>query len=222
MHFDVLVEDQSGKAAVEILLAKILDADKHTVAIYPYKGLGELPKGIKPKSGADKRILLDQLPKLLRGFGNVHSAYGDDYKAVLFVICDLDRHDKSAFMADLQKALNECSPQPNARFSLAIEEIEAWYLGDMPAILSVYPHAQQDVLKRYKNDEICGTWELLANAVFKGGASALSQLGWSAIGKEKSLWAKTICPKMNPEENKSPSFKKFRDSIIFATKGGSK
>ena len=48
---------------------------------------------------------------------------------------------------------------------MAIEEGEAWLLGDIPAIQSVYPNAKNAVLNGYENDSICGTWEKLADAV---------------------------------------------------------
>ncbi|MDR3176930.1 MAG: hypothetical protein LBU06_10435, partial [Desulfovibrio sp.] len=41
-------------------------------------------------TGADRRILLDQLPRLLNGFGRTFAGYGDSYKAVVIVVCDLD------------------------------------------------------------------------------------------------------------------------------------
>jgi hypothetical protein len=73
---------------MEILLPKLLD-DKTTYrVIRPYKGAGRLPKDLRPKSGAAKRILLDQLPRLLSGYGKV-----PDF-GYLIVICDLDKNNK--------------------------------------------------------------------------------------------------------------------------------
>ena len=49
-------------------------------------------------------------------------------------------------------------------------------------------------------------WELLADAVFSGGSSALKNRGWQAAGREKFVWAEKIAPEMNVDKNASPSF----------------
>jgi len=36
-----------------------------------------------------------------------------------------------------------------------------------------YPRAKRDVLDRYVQDRVCGTWELLADAVYPGGSTAI-------------------------------------------------
>lgn len=69
MHFEILIEDQSGKKALDILVPKII-GDDHTFNVHPYKGIGRIPKNLGAKGDANKRILLDQLPRLLRGYGN--------------------------------------------------------------------------------------------------------------------------------------------------------
>ena len=154
MHFEFLIEDQSGAKAMEILLPKLF-RDKSTYKIHFYKGNGYVPKGLRPKTAAKKRILLDKLPRILRGYGTVPNL------GYIIIICDLD--DK-----------------------------------------------KDAILNGYKNDSICGTWELLADAVCKGGSKALKQEGWQAIGKQKSVWAKEITPHMNVDSNISPSFNNMR------------
>mgnify|MGYP000947695623 CR=1 FL=1 len=71
MHFEVLVEDASGAIMLEFFLEKILGSNghRHTYRIHPYKGIGRLPKDLRGKADPAKRILLEQLPKLLRGYG---------------------------------------------------------------------------------------------------------------------------------------------------------
>ena len=61
MHFEILVEDSSGKKALDILMPKIL-GDLHTFKVHPYRGIGRIPKNLTSGTEADKRILLDQLP----------------------------------------------------------------------------------------------------------------------------------------------------------------
>ena len=204
MHFEFLIEDQSGAKAMEILLPKLLGNKASYRIIKGYKGLGHLPKDLKPKTGASKRILLDRLPQLLSGYGRVPNL------GFIIIICDLDDKDERQFLSELNGVLNDCNPKPNARFCLAIEEFEAWYLGDLAAVRKAYPKAKDAILNRYKNDEICGTWELLADAVYKGGNKALKKEGWQAIGKQKSVWAKEISPHMNVDSNLSPSFNNMR------------
>jgi hypothetical protein len=206
MHFEFLIEDQSGAKAMEILLPKLLD-DKATYKIIPYKGLGRLPKNLLPGSDANKRILLDQLPRLLRGYGKVpHLGY-------VIIICDLDDRNKQLFLKELNGVLDACNPKPDARFCLAIEEFEAWFLGDLSAVRKAYPKAQDRFLRSYKNDSICGTWELLADAVCKGGSKALKTKGWQSVGMQKSIWANEISPHMNVEKNVSPSFNEMRSQL---------
>ena len=98
-------------------------------------------------------------------------------------------------------------------FCIAIEEGEAWLLGDIFAIKAAYPKAQDNVLNGYENDSICGTWELLADAVFNNGSDALKKQGWQAVGRAKSAWAENIAPHMDVDANASPSFRYFRDKV---------
>jgi Domain of unknown function (DUF4276) len=213
MHIEILVEDQSGKAFLDIAVGRMMSIG-NTFKVHPYKGIGRIPRNLGKGGDASKRILLDQLPRLLRGYGSAFAKYPADYEAAVIVVCDLDDKDLKAFCSNLNSILDACSPKPNACFCLAIEEGEAWLLGDLPAIIKAYPNARQRVLNEYVNDSICGTWEKLADAVYPGGARTLSDNGWQAIGAEKSKWASNIAPHMNFVANRSPSFREFRDRVL--------
>ncbi|MYB71369.1 MAG: DUF4276 family protein [Gemmatimonadetes bacterium] len=218
MHFEVLVEDQSGKKALDILIPKIIGAgDQHTCEVHFYKGIGRIPRNLKSGTEASNRLLLDQLPKLLRGYGKTFADYPPDYPpdypAVVILVCDLDDKCLKEFRQELFTALNACNPKPETRFCIAIEEGEAWLLGDIAAIKAAYPKAKDNVLSRYKNDAICGTWELLADAVYQGGANELKKKGWATVGQEKSIWAERITPHMDVAINASPSFCYFHKKI---------
>ncbi len=203
MHFEILVEDQSGKEALVSLMPKIIGVDDgHSFNVIAYKGIGRVPKNMKSSADASKRILLDNLPKLLAGYGRSYQ----DYPAAVIVVCDLDDKCLKSFREQLMALLHTCNPRPETRFCLAIEEGEAWFLGDHTALKKAYPKAKEAVLKSYANDAICGTWEKLADAVYQGGSDALKKQGWQTIGAEKSRWAKTISPHMNINNNASPSF----------------
>ncbi len=158
-----------------------------------------------------KRILIDQIPRLLRGYGQAHAGYGDDYQATVIVVCDLDDKCLKTFLGELQAVLDTCDPRPKTLFCIAIEEGEAWFLGDIPAIKIAYPKAEVAVIDTYVNDAICGTWEFLADAVSTGGAQFLKARGWRAVGTEKSAWAENIAPHMDVDQNASPSFCYFRE-----------
>ena len=209
MHFEILVEDQSGKKALDILTRKIV-GDQHTFNIYPYRGIGHIPKDLTNPTNANTNLLLNQLPMQLRAYGK---SYANDPTKVVIVVCDLDNNCLKTFRQELFAVLNSCNPKPETRFCIAIEEGEAWLLGDISAIKAAYPKAKDNVLNNYQNDSICGTWELLADALFTGGASRLKKRGWQAAGREKFVWAQKITPYMNIDKNASPSFCYFRDKI---------
>ena len=216
MHFEVLVEDQSGKKALDILIPKIVSAD-HTFNVHPYKGVGRIPKNLGANNNASKRILLDQLPRLLRGYGKAFSNYPAECPAAVILVCDLDDKCLKSFRQELIEILETCNPQPEVRFCIAIEEGEAWFLGDIPAVRAAYPRAKRAVLSQYVNDSICGTWERLADAVYPGGAVGLSSKGWQAVGIEKSQWSEQITPHMDVSNNASPSFIYFRQKLLELT-----
>lgn len=46
MHFEILVEDISGKTALDILVPKII-GNEHTFQVHSYKGVGRIPKNLK-------------------------------------------------------------------------------------------------------------------------------------------------------------------------------
>lgn len=213
MHFEILVEDNSGKKMLDILVPKII-GDAHTFKVHPYKGIGHIPKNLAPAGDPRKRILLAQLPRLLRGYGRTFANYPADYAAAVILVCDLDEKCLKIFRQELFQILHECNPRPETRFCVAIEEGEAWFLGDIPAIKSAFPKAEDAVLNAYTNDSICGTWERLADAVYSGGSTALSAEGWQAVGAEKSRWAEKIAPLMDVANNASPSFVYFREKLL--------
>ncbi|MCY3552287.1 MAG: DUF4276 family protein [Candidatus Poribacteria bacterium] len=209
MHFEILVEDQSGKKALDILIPKII-SNQHKFKVRPYQGIGHIPKNLTNPTNANTNLLLNQLPMQLRAYGK---NYANDPTKVVIVVCDLDNNCLRTFRRQLFTVLNACNPRPKTRFCIAIEEGEAWLLGDIPAIKAAYPRAKDNILNGYQNDSICGTWELLADAVFRGGSSRLKKRGWQTVGREKSTWAQKITPYMNVDQNASPSFCYFRDKI---------
>lgn len=209
MHIEILVEDASGEKLLEAVLPKLLgERDKpHTWRVHSYKGVGRIPKNLNADADPTKRILLEQLPRLLRGYGKTP---GID---AVVVVLDSDRHHCVDFLAELKALAAGCNPVPNTMFRLAIEEMEAWYFGDQQALKTAYPRAKADVLDRYAQDSICDTWERLADAVYPSGSAAIKKAGWPLPGQLKYEWAEKIGPLLDPDNNVSPSFGKLRDGL---------
>lgn len=215
MHIEMLVEDASSKRLLDFVLPKLLgeQCNPHTWRLHAYKGIGRIPRNLN--SGADpaKRILLDQLPRILRGYGKTPSI------DAVVVVLDADDRNCRNFLAELKRIVVNCNPAPNTLFRLAIEEVEAWYLGDQQALIDAYPRARVDVLGHYVQDSVCNTWELLADAVYPGGSTAIRNAGWPLPGQVKCEWAEKIGPLLDLSRNVSPSFGKLRDGLRNLTNG---
>lgn len=209
MHIEILIEDSSGEKLLQALLPELLGAQgsPHSWRLHSYKGIGRIPKGISTTPDPGKRMLLDNLPRLLRGYGKTS---GID---AVVVILDSDRRDCRDFLAELKAIANRCDPSLKTMFRLAIEEMEAWYFGDETALLKAYPKAKREVLSRYEQDSVCATWEVLADAVYPGGSAAVKKAGWPLPGQIKHEWAEKIGPLLKPDRNVSPSFGKLRDGL---------
>ncbi|MGA2119473.1 MAG: DUF4276 family protein [Bryobacteraceae bacterium] len=211
MHFEVLVEDASGELLLGSLLPKIFgkQGDRHTWRMHAYKGIGRIPRDLRGKTDPWKRIILDQLPRILAGYGK---SLGTDCAVV--VVVDLDDRDCVTFKRELLEIHKRCHPMPDVLFRLAIEEMEVWLLGDRSAIVKAFPRAKLNALHSYRQDSICGTWEKLADALFPGGSPALKAQGYPKIGEEKCRWASLIGPHLDVESNLSPSFRVFRLGLL--------
>jgi Domain of unknown function (DUF4276) len=211
MHLEVLVEDSSGKLLLEHLIPRILGAhgDPHTWRVISYKGVGRIPPNLHKTPDPSKRILLDQLPRLLRGYGQTP---GVD---AVVVVVDSDTRNCIDFLAELKKLAGGVGhSSTKILFRIAIEEIEAWYFGDRKALLAAYPRAKVRVLDSYVQDSICGTWEKLADAVVHGGSAEIKKAGWPRPGELKHEWADRIGRQMDVEANRSPSFRKLREGLL--------
>ena len=210
MHFEVLVEDRSGSISLDPILKKLLGANysDHSWKLRPYRGLGRIPKGLRSVTDPKRRLLLDQLPRVLRGYGRSLTD-----SAVVIVVVDLDKRNCMTFKRELLAVLAACDPRPRTLFRIAIEESEAWLLGDRNAVKAAYPRARDSALNSYEQDSICGTWEVLADAVNRGGSAPLKRAGYPEAGQAKCEWARNIAPHMDVDQNQSKSFQVFRDGI---------
>ena len=210
MHFEVLVEDRSGSIALEHVMEKILGPNNaaHSWRIHPYRGIGRIPKDLRSGKDPRKRLLLDRLPGILQGYGR---SLPDVGPSAVMVVVDADARDCRAFKRELLHVLDACNPRPWTLFRIAVEESEAWLLGDREAVKAAYPGARDSLLDGYVQDSICGTWELLADAIHPGGSPTLGK--WPASGQAKCEWAERIAPRMDVDRNRSRSFQVFRDGV---------
>jgi len=196
---------------LESIVSKILgpQGQPHSYRIHAYKGIGRLPKDLRGTTDADKRVLLDRLPRIIRGYG----ASLRGISAAVVVLVDLDDKDCQVFKRELLAVCRACCPSPRVLFRIAIEEGEAWLLGDRCAVKRGYPAAKDVTLRSYVQDSICGTWEVLADAVYPGGSAKLAKLGWPHTGNAKCEWAGRIAHHIDTEANRSKSFQVFRDGL---------
>ena len=211
MHFQFLIEDQSGAALIEVLMQRIsLINGDITYNCKPFKGLGGFTKKNTVKETKSGKLLND-LATYLRGF-NKSLQY---ISAVIIVVLDNDTRNTDEFLSELDRVAQQNMITVDHAFCIAIEEVEAWLLGDETAILAAYPLAKVQQLRTYVQDSICGTWEVLADVVYPGGVSKLKKEcpTYIEIGKCKSEWAQKIGTHMNIEHNNSPSFKHFITEI---------
>ena len=181
-----------------------------------YRGIGRIPEDLRGTIDPSKRILLDRLPRLLTGYGRSLKSY----PAAVVVVVDLDNKDCLDFKQEMLETLGACEPRPTTLFRIAIEEIEAWLLGDSDAIRAAYPNVREQVLNGYVQDSICGTWETLADAIHPGGSQRLRKVGYPHVGRVKCDWATTIAGHLDPERNLSRSFQVFRDGLRSLARAG--
>ena len=208
MHFEILIEDKSGEQALTHLLPKIIPHISYRM--HSYKGIGGVPTGLKTHKNAKSAQLLNDLPRILRGYGKT---YCGNAQCAVIIVCDLDDKNEEEFRRQLTEIHNNCTPKPCAYFLFAIEEMEAWLLGDKEAVKTAYKNYNKAALNDYSYDSICGTWEVLADTVHPGGSKALSAQPFHIVGTEKFKWADKIAPLIDVENNQSPSFQKFRDTL---------
>jgi hypothetical protein len=208
MHFEILVEDISGTDLLNIIVPQIIGT-QHTAKIRSYKGCGHIPKDLKTRQDPKKRILLEQLPRLLKGYGKSFTQ-----NEIVIVVVDCDDRVCTEFKEQLNAVLESCNPAPKTFFRIAIEEMEAWLLGDISALQKAFPKYDKLKYDSYKQDSIIGTWEKLADITLPiDTAHRLKKDSFFVTGRQKSEWAKKIGVHMDIHNNASPSFNCFKTKL---------
>lgn len=215
MFIEILSEDKSGAVVIE-RLAERITADQGVpceVSVHPHRGCGSFPKDMTAKPPKFAGSLLDLLPSELRAYNKVYS--GQDL--ILIIAMDSDDNDPQQLRQEIYACAAMFAPDIRSVVGISTEEIEAWILGDKPAIMNAYPDCKNDVIDSYVQDSVCGTWEILCRAISEN-AEELIDIGYPAIGHYKALWAENISRYMLPQNNVSPSFNTFKMALITALK----
>lgn len=196
MHLEFLVEEPSIATVLSNLLPRIVGQEVE-FEIHTFQG---------------KSDLIKNLPNRLKGYRNWLPS---DWWIV--VVVDEDRQDCMELKSLLDNSAIEVgfiprnTPQNprNVLNRIAIEELEAWYFGDIEALVSAYPKVPITLRHRSRfrdPDHIAGgTWEALEKV--------LKNVGYHKGGLNKGKAARDIAPYMDPDRNQSPSFIAFRDGL---------
>lgn len=188
MTIHVFVEGPSEVALIEPWSKRLLKGCP--VKVHPHEGKGRLPVDINARPDPRHRGLLDQLPAKLRAFASDAHIHG------IVVLVDADDDDCTALRTAIEQTAQTCSPNLRVVARIAIEETEAFYLGDLDALKRAFPDADMDRARSYKPDSICGTWEQLGEIINDDSGD---KVGWA----EKMGRILTT----SPGKSRSPSFR---------------
>ena len=199
MHLEFLVEEASLESALTQLLPKILPSTVSS-KIHAFRG---------------KTDLLAKLPNRLKGY---QAWLPPDWKLVILI--DEDREDclelkqELEIMAISSGLITKSSCQKDKSFQvlnrIVVEELEAWFFGDVEAIRQAYPKVSANLAtqQKYRSPDAIkgGTWEALERVLRKA--------GYHQGGLEKYKASSEISQYMNPALNRSQSFQVFYKGLL--------
>lgn len=199
MTLHILVEGSSEQVFFDGWLKKLNSSQKFRV--HAHQGKGSLPAN-DAKANNKLRGLLDQLPFKLKGFADTLSPRSDG----VLILVDADNDDPSELIEEISKTVKRCAPRLRVEISVATEETEAFYLGDLRALQSAYPNADMKAARDYVPDSICGTWERFGEIIDDDSG-------------DKVGWAEALGPLLtvSAAQSRSPSFKKMLAKIAALT-----
>jgi len=187
------------ESALTQLLPKILPSNV-TFNIHGYRG---------------KQKFLKNVPNRLKGY---QPSLPPDWKIVLLI--DEDREDCLKLKKQLEDMaisaglIPKSSCQKSKSFQvlnrIVVEELEAWFFGDVEAICQAYPKVSPHLAKQkgYRDPDAIkgGTWEALERV--------LKKAGYHLGGLDKPKASSEISQYMNPESNRSKSFQVFYQGLL--------
>lgn len=199
-HLELLVEEPSMEAFLRALLPRLLPAGR-TFEVHAFQG---------------KVDLMDKLHARLRGYAQWMP---EDWRIV--VVVDRDDDDCRVLKQQLETMASTAGLQTRSHAGggpwqlvnrIAIEELEAWYFGDWPAVCSAYPRVSRGIPNQagYRDCDAIrgGTWEAFERV--------LRRYGYFKSGLLKVDAARTIGALLDPGRSTSQSFATFRDAIAEA------
>lgn len=195
-RLEVLVEEPSAEEALKTLLPKIVPGIDFQ--IIPFNG---------------KTDLLRKLPVRLRDYTRHWAETG----LRIVVLLDRDNDDCVELKNRLVEIAREAGlPGEATLFRIVIEELEAWFLGDVPALHTADPKVPSSLgsQTKFRDPENVpgGAWEGLEHA--------LQKHGYHSKGLQKIRAAREIVGHMDIENNRSQSFQVFRDGLRRLVKEG--
>lgn len=211
MYFQFLIEDGSTNILVNHVMEKLTEQYKDKEIIWNIKFFGGIGHLSKKGSVWERKTgkLLNDLPMFMKGFSKVLQ---NMESAALVIVLDNDKRDVKQFRQQLEHVAVSNFVLCDYVFCVAVKEMEAWLLGDSRAIQEAYPNAKMQLMKKYEQDAICETWEVLADIVYPQGYLKLKKRSvgnYSEIGNAKCEWADKIGKCLHLHENSSPSYQYF-------------
>jgi len=197
MHVEILVEEESAEKSLEILLPRIVGSEV-SHRIHAFNG---------------KPDLLRKLPQRLAGYARF---LPDDHRIVILV--DRDQQECEQLKADLESIAHACGLRTKMSHGaarcqvlnrIAVEELEAWFLGDVEALRAEFPRLSPYLAtqSKYRDPDAIrgGTFETLERL--------LQSKGYYPEGVPKIRLARRVASHMDPARNRSHSFIVFRDGL---------
>lgn len=200
LHLEVFVEERSAEEALKILLPKIMAPAPTSFRVHAFNGKSDMER---------------KLPQRLLGLAR---SLPGDYGVV--ALLDEDRYNCHRLKQWLENAAAAAGLVTRSRAAtgqvaqvlnrIVVEELEAWFFGDIDALRAAYPRVSPTLGSRaaYREPDAIkgGTWEALQRV--------LQRAGYYRSGLPKIEVAKTISRHMVPSRNKSRSFQVFRDGLL--------
>lgn len=206
MNLEILVEERSAEQALYVLLPRIVPDVDFEVRVFQ-----------------GKPDLIKKLPHRLKGYAS-WIAQAD---TCLVVFVDRDDDDCRKLKSNMEQiaataGLVTATAAPVGRRvdmvnRVAVEELEAWFFGDVPALCAAYPRVSASLGRqaKYRDPDAVagGTWEALERVLQAG--------GYHRGGLAKVAAATEIAQHMDVDGNRSRSFQVFRDGVRRLAAGGS-